>query len=149
MKFTKNKLKRKLYRSITCTLLGTFNTQSPLYYLYHPNPKSKAEIPIKDLYQLDEDLTQFFKHLKNIKNIDEKSITTTIQHDQDPNQFHIVITTPETITEWKSRLTQLLKLYQDNKKITKFIKEYKENLYNKKFIKKYMDKINFQNITLK
>ena len=86
---------------------------------------------------------------KNIKNIDEKSITTTIQHDQDRNQFHIVITTPETITEWKSRLTQLLKLYQDNKKITKFIKEYKENLYNKKFIKKYMDKINFQNITLK
>ena len=142
------KLKRKLSRGITCTLLGTFNTQSLLYTLYHPNPKSLAEVSIKNLSQLKLNLTQFLDHLKNIKSVNENTITTTIPNDQDNSQFHIVIISPETITEWKFRLDQLIKLYPNNKKITKLITEYKENLYDKKFLKTNMAKINFQNITL-
>lgn len=131
------------------TLLTKLPVDSLLWYLYDALEYMHDEDPdwgvtVKQLRELKNDLVKVVEDLDEIQGLDDNTRTTMtlVGEDGDDPQCGISTNTPETIGEWKSRLSKLQTLHHFDPTAVKMIQEQKEKLFDRANIKEMSGQIN-------
>lgn len=149
----KIKLRLEMMRGVKRTLIAKFPVDSLLWYVYdvlehHHEENEEWGITIKQLRELKNDLVRICEDIQELEYIDEntKTTVTLVGDDGDDPQCGVITNVPETIGEWKSRLSKMQTLYHFDSEAVKLIQAHKEKLFDRTNIDKMSGQINSNNV---
>ncbi len=146
----KIKFRLELLRGIKRTTLAFMPPNTMLWYIFeyldlrYDYDTEESKVTIAKLRELHKELGDLFSELDDMQGLDEETkVHLEFSGEEgDDIKIAVVSNTPETIGEWKSRLSKMQKMNHFDPERVKAIQEVKEQLFDRANIEKMSGQIN-------